>query len=192
MKVTQCQVYPIAAPAGNLRALAKATLDDELQLTGLKIYQGANGLFVSYPNDASYKGEDYRQVYYPITRELREDIETTILLKYQQELGTRKKVMVTTNFIAVLNNHRKESVNAANALMGCKITTLEPHQVCTAGVKLQVLDVLYKEKGFTEEQISDYDLVIKTIENHMAYFEAGEFDEARTITAAIAVEVESI
>lgn len=85
MKVTQCQVYPLREPQGKTKALARVLLNDELQLTGLRVIEGANGLFVSYPNDPNYKGEDYRSLYYPVTRALRDRIEEVILAKFGQE-----------------------------------------------------------------------------------------------------------
>jgi DNA-binding cell septation regulator SpoVG len=57
-------------------------LDDQLQLTGLKVIQGANGLFVAYPNDPGYKGEDFRSLFYPLTKDLRNHIESTIIKRY--------------------------------------------------------------------------------------------------------------
>ena len=42
-----------------------------------------NGMFVGYPLDTFYKGEDYRTVCLPITRQLREHIENCVLEKYQ-------------------------------------------------------------------------------------------------------------
>ena len=49
---------------------------------------GANGFFVSYPNDPFYKGEDYRSIYFPITRECREHIENCVLEKYQAAVSS--------------------------------------------------------------------------------------------------------
>jgi stage V sporulation protein G len=86
MTVTQCQVYPLREPMGKTRAMARVLLNDELQLTGLRVVEGANGLFVAYPNDPSYKGEDYRSMYYPVTRALCDHIEEVILEKYSQEM----------------------------------------------------------------------------------------------------------
>lgn len=83
LEVTHAQVYPLKESTSKTRAMARVVLNDQLQLTGLRIVDGANGLFVSYPNDPGYKGEDYRSVYYPITRDLREHIEEVLLQKYQ-------------------------------------------------------------------------------------------------------------
>lgn len=82
MQITNLQVFPIREPQGKLRAYARVLLDDQLQLTSLRLYDGANGLFVSYPNDPAHKGEDYRQVFYPVTRELRDAIELAVINEY--------------------------------------------------------------------------------------------------------------
>lgn len=84
--ITNLQVYPVKEPKGKLRAYARVLLDDQLQLTALKIYQGSGGLFVSYPADGDIKGEDYRQVYYPVTRELRDHIEAVVLEEYNKAM----------------------------------------------------------------------------------------------------------
>ena len=82
MRITQCTVFPIKEPQGKLLAFARICLEDQLQLTSLRIYRGTHGLFVSYPNDTSYQGEDYRQVFYPVTMELRRHIEDTVIYEY--------------------------------------------------------------------------------------------------------------
>jgi stage V sporulation protein G len=65
-----------------LRAEARIVLFKSLQLTGLRVYQGTKGLFVSYPNASSVEGEEYRQIFYPITRELRALIEEEVVAEY--------------------------------------------------------------------------------------------------------------
>jgi DNA-binding cell septation regulator SpoVG len=67
-------------------------LNGEMQLTGLKVMDGVNGLFVAYPNDPGYKGDDFRSIFYPLTRELREHIEETVLIQYRNSFDARSKV----------------------------------------------------------------------------------------------------
>lgn len=81
---TQVQVFPMREPTGKTLALARVILNDQLQLTGLRVVNGSVGLFVAYPNDPSYKGEDFRSLFYPITRDLREHIEQAVIAKYQE------------------------------------------------------------------------------------------------------------
>lgn len=87
LEITSIDVFPVKNPEGRLRAFARVAINDQLQLTSLRIYEGTQGLFVSYPNDPSYGGEEYRQVFYPLTREFREKVETKVLAKYMDELG---------------------------------------------------------------------------------------------------------
>ena len=75
---------------GKTRALARVILNDCLQLTGFRIIDGHNGLFVAYPNDPSYKGDDYRPLFYPVTREIREHIENTLVGKYREQLAVQE------------------------------------------------------------------------------------------------------
>lgn len=83
MEVSNVQVYPIREPKGKMRAFARVLLNDQLQLTGLRVFDGSKGLFVSYPNDPYYKGEDYRQLFFPTSPDLRDTIEKAILAEYQ-------------------------------------------------------------------------------------------------------------
>lgn len=88
LAVTQVQVFPFkeGPSMGHMLGLASIVLNDQLQVRGLRIMEGANGLYVSYPNDPFYKGEDFRSVCFPMTRQLREHIENCVLEKYQASL----------------------------------------------------------------------------------------------------------
>ena len=88
LAVTQVQVFPFkeGPSMGHMLGLASIVLNDQLQVRGLRIMDGDNGLYVSYPNDPFYKGEDFRSVCFPITRQLREHIENCVLEKYQASL----------------------------------------------------------------------------------------------------------
>ncbi len=87
--VTNVRVYPFkeGMNMGHIKALARVTLNDQFELTQLRVMDGENGLFVGYPNDPFYKGEEYRSIFFPITRECREHIENCILEKYQQAIA---------------------------------------------------------------------------------------------------------
>lgn len=87
--VTQVQVFPFtdSVNLGHLKGLAQVVLNDQLVIRGLRIMDGLNGLFVSYPIDPFCKGEDFRSIVNPITRQLREHIENCILEKYQAAIA---------------------------------------------------------------------------------------------------------
>lgn len=88
LAVTQVRVYPFkeGPSMGRIKGYANITLNDQFHLRGLRIMEGENGLFVAYPNDPFYKGEDFRSLYFPVTRQLREHIENCVLEKYQASL----------------------------------------------------------------------------------------------------------
>lgn len=88
LTVTQVRVFPFTGVSGydRIRAMATIVLNDQLVIRGLRVIDGEYGLFVSYPNDPFYKGEDFRYVTQPITRQLREHIENCVLEKYQSTI----------------------------------------------------------------------------------------------------------
>lgn len=87
LQVTNVSVFLFNGNEGKLRGVVRVVLSDEIQLTGLRIYEGSNGIFVSYPNDPYYKGEEYRQLFYPVSKALRNHIQDEILKSYNQMLS---------------------------------------------------------------------------------------------------------
>lgn len=85
LAVTQVRVFPFkeGPSLGHLKGLAEIIINDQLVVRGLRIMEGLNGLFVSYPLDPFYKGEDFKSICNPISRQLREHIEICVLEKYQ-------------------------------------------------------------------------------------------------------------
>ena len=88
LAVTQVQVFPFkeGPSMGHMVGTASVILNDQFLIRGLRIMEGENGLFVGYPNDPFYKGEDFRSICFPMTRQLREHIENCVLEKYQASL----------------------------------------------------------------------------------------------------------
>ena len=86
LAVTQVQVVPFTEGQnlGHIKGLAQVVLNDQLVVRGLRVMEGISGLYVSYPVDQFYKGEDLRCLVQPITRKLREHIENCVLEKYQE------------------------------------------------------------------------------------------------------------
>lgn len=89
LAVTQVQVFPFkeGPSLGHVKALAHIVLNDQLFIRGLRVMDGLNGLFVSYPLDPFCKGDEFRFVCNPLTRKLREDIEACVLEKYQAAIA---------------------------------------------------------------------------------------------------------
>ena len=91
LAVTSVNVYPFKEPYLNkMRAFAQIVFNDQFILRGLKVMDGENGLFVSYPVDPFYKGDGYMSLCNPISRQLREHIENCVLEKYQAAMSTQE------------------------------------------------------------------------------------------------------
>ena len=86
LAVTNVQVFPFkeGPSMGHIKGYANIVLNDQLQIRGLRVMEGENGLYVGFPNDPFYRGEELRSVVAPITRQLREHIENCVLEKYQE------------------------------------------------------------------------------------------------------------
>lgn len=89
LAVTTVNVYPFkeGPSLGHLKGLASIELNGQFLVRGLRILDGENGLFVGYPNDPFYKGEEFRFICQPITRQIREEIENKVLEKYQEAVN---------------------------------------------------------------------------------------------------------
>lgn len=89
LAVTNVQVFPFkdGPNLSHIKGMATVVLNDQLMVRGLRIMDGENGLFVGYQVDPFYKGEDFRNIVCPITRQLREHIENCVLEKYQAAIA---------------------------------------------------------------------------------------------------------
>ena len=99
LAVTQVQVFPFkeGPSMGHIVGMASVILNDQFQIRGLRIMEGENGLFVGYPNDPFYKGDDFRSVCFPMTRQLREHIENCVLEKYSASADPKEWVVEFKN-----------------------------------------------------------------------------------------------
>lgn len=88
LSVTSVSVFPFkeGVNMGHMKALAQIVLNDQLIIRGLKVMDGECGLYVGYPVDPFFKGEELRCVCFPCTRSLREHIERCVLEKYMQAI----------------------------------------------------------------------------------------------------------
>lgn len=86
IEVTKVDVYPFKKGIyiGHLKAIANIVLNDQIKVRGLRVMDGESGLFVGYPNDPFYKGDDFRSIVSPLTAELRHHIEKRVLEKYDE------------------------------------------------------------------------------------------------------------
>ena len=81
MKITEIHITIVEHP--KLKAFASITLDDQFAIHGLKIIQGAQGLFIAMPARKTRSGE-FQDIAHPINAETRQFVEKQVLEKYQE------------------------------------------------------------------------------------------------------------
>ena len=91
LQCTSVQVYPFRKDSGlatgkHILGLASVVLNDQLLVRSLRIMDSETGLYVAYPVDSTFEEESFRATCFPLSRTLREHIETVVLEKYQREL----------------------------------------------------------------------------------------------------------
>lgn len=72
-----------------LKANVSCKIADVLYLTGMKIVDGKNGTFVAMPSVKDHKGE-YRDIYFPASKEVRDELSKVILEHYAAITETKK------------------------------------------------------------------------------------------------------
>lgn len=80
---SQIRVTPFEKDS--LRALVTVKIADAFYLTGLRIIEGKNGLFVTMPSKKTGSGE-YQDVFFPASKNVREQLQAGVLEAYNAEL----------------------------------------------------------------------------------------------------------
>lgn len=85
--VTDVRISPIKQIEGltHTKALAEIVFNDQLLIRGIRIVEGENGLYISYPFPVHpTTGEDgFKSSVFPITKALRDHVEAVVIEKYQ-------------------------------------------------------------------------------------------------------------
>ena len=66
------------------KAFASANIGGAFAIHGLRVMDSEKGLFVSMPSRKD--GENYREVFHPVSTEAREDLNKKVLAAYEQKL----------------------------------------------------------------------------------------------------------
>lgn len=93
--VTDVRISPIKQIDGltHTKALAEIVFNDQLLIRGIRVVEGENGLYISYPFPFHpTAGEDGqpRSTVFPITKVLRDHVESVVLEKYQDTVNNEK------------------------------------------------------------------------------------------------------
>ena len=78
------RAYPIAEPKGNVMAFASVTINDMFAVNNIRVVNSDKGLFVAMPQ-VKDKDDNYRDICFPVTAELRKQLNEAILGAYEKE-----------------------------------------------------------------------------------------------------------
>jgi stage V sporulation protein G len=87
---TFTQIRVILFAKDSLRALVSCKVADAVYLTGLRVIEGKNGLFLSMPNRKTGAGE-YQDIYFPASKAVRDELQAAVLEAYSVEAGLDKR-----------------------------------------------------------------------------------------------------
>ena len=92
-KPTITDVKCTAFESDNLKGIANVTFDDCFVVSGVKIMDGNNGLFVSMPNYKALKDgqEEFHDICFPTTAEFREEFNNAVMDAYNKSLDLSKE-----------------------------------------------------------------------------------------------------
>jgi len=83
--ITDIKVYPFKNSDGKVKAFAQIVLNGSLKISGIKVIEGENGLFIGYPAEKSKDGK-YFDIVHPVTREGKNFIQDVVLANYEKAL----------------------------------------------------------------------------------------------------------
>lgn len=87
LQITSVQVWPLHRADSRVKAMAMITVNDSLRLSGLRIVDGRNGLFVSWPGEKKAGSDHYFNFIFPTSREVGDAIQREVLEHYHQALA---------------------------------------------------------------------------------------------------------
>lgn len=83
MQITSVRVRMATGPDSKLKAFCSVVFDDMFVVHDMRVYEGANGVFVAMPRRKTNEGE-FKDLAHPITSEAREVIQRSVLEAYQE------------------------------------------------------------------------------------------------------------
>lgn len=83
MNITDIRIRRIEKE-GKMKAVVSITIDEEFVVHDIKIIEGEKGPFIAMPSRKATDGE-FKDIAHPIKSSTREEIQSLILKKYQEE-----------------------------------------------------------------------------------------------------------
>lgn len=84
MDITDIRIRKINLDS-KMKAIVSVTFDNSLVIHDIKVIEGIGKLFIAMPSRKTPEGE-YKDIAHPITSQMRDNLEASILEKYQSAL----------------------------------------------------------------------------------------------------------
>lgn len=85
MQITDIKIRKVNS-VGKMKAVVSITLDDCFVVHDIKVIEGKEHLFIAMPSRKTAEGE-FKDIAHPINSQLRDEMQTLVLGKYQQALA---------------------------------------------------------------------------------------------------------
>lgn len=82
-EITKVSFRGFNKEGNNLKGWATVEIDGDLVLTGIKLVKGGKGLFISMPSVYWESDEEYHDIFFPVTKELREEMTEAVIEAYK-------------------------------------------------------------------------------------------------------------
>ena len=83
LSITEVQIWPVRNPEGSrIKAMVSITFNNTLRVNGLKIIEGAKGLFLSYPSEKKPGTDQYFPIFHCIDRAVNDAIQVAVLKNF--------------------------------------------------------------------------------------------------------------
>ena len=66
------------------KALASCLVSNAIMITGIRVVEGKNGLFISMPQKKNAQTGDFTDIAFPISKEMREELSQSILDEFER------------------------------------------------------------------------------------------------------------
>ncbi len=88
MQITDIKVRKVSQE-GKMKAVVSVTFDECFVIHDIKVIEGKEKLFAAMPSRKASDGT-YRDIVHPITSEMREELQSAILKKYEEFLESEE------------------------------------------------------------------------------------------------------
>lgn len=82
MEITEVRIKKYEGE-GKTVAFASVTFDEALVVKDMRVINGSEGLFVTFPQKKS--GDKYHDIVFPLNKEFRSKVQDAVLVKYNEE-----------------------------------------------------------------------------------------------------------